>query len=314
MDLVYQTKTSRHSHKIHDSACNWMPIPWQQHYQGIHNRIPSEYNIKSINQVTLNSSARVRRHNLKNDYTPEKDILYIRKRRKREFKSSSAKRRDMQRLHHFKERKHIVSVLPFNEISNNELRNVYPSKFYQTLEIQRIKQENINLKQLIKDKKKDTAMQDLEFKRTTNELQQHTDIVNQYKVYASDMEKFTSSLQEQNEILKQNQELFLSSEHSPYQNQQIQNELESLKIELNDSNRMKNYWEDQTHINLRECIEKYAEIDGLEQKIKQLQSDNFGLINTIKEIENNQNQMALQQQKHTNHRTFYTRNRQSRRY
>ncbi|VDI07145.1 Hypothetical predicted protein [Mytilus galloprovincialis] len=308
MDLVYQTKISRHSHKIHESACNWMPIPWQQHYQGIHNRIPSEYSVNYINQVTMNRSARVRRHNLKNDYTPEKDILSIRKRRKRELKSSSTKRRDMQRLHRFKERKHFVSVLPFNEISNNELRNVYPSKFYQTLEIQRIKQENINLKQLIQDKKKDSDMQDLEVKRITNELQQHKEIVNQYKVYASDMDKFTSSLQEQN------QELFLSSEHSPYQNQQIQNELETLKIELNDSNRMKNYWEDQTHINFRECNEKYAEIDGLEQQIKQLQSDNFELVNTIREIENNQNQMVLQQQRHTNHRTFYTRNRQSRRY
>ncbi|CAC5392407.1 unnamed protein product [Mytilus coruscus] len=99
-------------------------------------------------------------------------------------------------------------------------------------------------------------------------------------------------------------------EHSPYQNQQIQNELEILKFELNDSNRMKN-WEDQTHINFRECNEKYAEIDGLEQQIKQLQSDNFGLIKTIRDIKNNQNQMALQQQRNTNHRTFYTRNRQS---
>ncbi|CAG2230231.1 unnamed protein product [Mytilus edulis] len=152
-------------------------------------------------------------------------------------------------------------------------------------------------------------MKDLEVKRITNELLPHKEIVNQYKVYASDMDKFTSSL-----IQEQNQELFFPSEHSPYQNQQIQNELKTLKIELNDSNRMKNYREDQTHINFRECNEKYAEIEGLEQQIKQLQSDHFGLINTIREIENNQHQMALQQQRHTNHRTFYTRNRQSRRY
>ncbi|CAG2197179.1 unnamed protein product [Mytilus edulis] len=150
-------------------------------------------------------------------------------------------------------------------------------------------------------------MQDLEVKRITNELQQHKEIVNQYKVYASDMDKFTSSLQEQN------QEVFLSSEYSPYQNQQIQNEPKSLKFELNNSNRMKNYWEDQTHINFMECNVKYAKIDGLEQEIKQLQSDNFGLINTLRELENNQRQMALQQQRHTNHRTVYTRNRQSRR-
>ncbi|CAC5386652.1 unnamed protein product [Mytilus coruscus] len=201
MDCGYQMKRTRHSHNIHESTCYWMPMSWQQHYQGIHNRIPSEYSVKSFNQVTFNSSARVRRHNLKNDYTPEKDILSKRKRRKRELKSSSAKRRDMQRLHRFKERKHFVSVLPFNEISNNELRNVYPSKFYQTLEIQRIKQENINLKQLIKDKKKYTDMQDLEVKRITNELQQHKDIVNQYKVHASDMDKCTSRLQEQNQEL-----------------------------------------------------------------------------------------------------------------
>ncbi|VDI06624.1 Hypothetical predicted protein [Mytilus galloprovincialis] len=199
-----------------------------------------------------------------------------------------------------------VSVLPFNEISNNELRNVYPSKFYQTLEIQRFKQENINLKQLITDKKKDSDMQDLEVKQITNELQQHK-YTNHYKAYASDKDKFTSSLQEQN------QELFLSSEHSPCRNQQIQNELESLKFELNNSNRMKNYWEDQTHLNFIESNVKYAEIDGLEQEIKQIQSDNFGLLNTFRDIENNRKQMALQQQRHTNHRTFYTRNRRSRR-
>lgn len=75
---------------------------------------------------------------------------------------------------------------------------------------------------------------------------------------------------------------------------------------------MKSFWEDQTHHKTRGIQsnnEKYADIDGLKQEIKQLQSDNCELRNTIQEIENNKNQIVLQQQRHTNHITFYTRNR-----
>lgn len=249
---------------MHTSVCCWNVKPWQPYRE-----------FQKLRSVEYENTSKSKEH---------------KQSRNRRHKSKAQKLRDMQRLDQYRQQKEILNELPFSSITNSDLDKRVPKCDTKTEQMNKLKRENEDLKKTIfvltpangnitgnilgTDSNSDN--QKLELERLSIALQHHKDIVDQYIVYALDMEELTSSLKDENEILKQNQGNLSSLGHSSFQNQQLQNDIQSVKAELNKAIRVTNFWKDNAFRESKQCSDRYTEIDELEQEIKQLKSDKCG--------------------------------------
>ncbi|VDH89528.1 Hypothetical predicted protein [Mytilus galloprovincialis] len=201
----------------------------------------------------------------------------------------------MKRLFHYRQQRKFRNELPFSSITNSDLDKSVPKFDTNTEKINKLKRENEDLKKTILvltaanenitgnilDTNSNSDMQKLELERFSNELMYHKDIVDECRVYVFDMDKYTSSLLDENKMLKQNQENLSSFEHSSCQIQQLKNDLQSVTAELNTAIRDTNFWKDNAFRESKQCSDKYTEIHELEQEIKQLKSGKCGLTNEL---------------------------------
>ncbi|CAC5384097.1 unnamed protein product [Mytilus coruscus] len=254
---------------MHTSVCCWNVKPWQPYRE-----------FQKLRYVEYGNTSKSKEHKQSGD---------------RRHKSKAQKLRDMKRLDQYRQQKEIVNELPFSSITNSDLDESVPKCDTKTEQMNKLKRENEDLKKTIlvltpangnitgnilgTDSNSDN--QKLELERLSIALQHHKDIVDQYIVYALDREELTSRLKDENEILKQNQGNLSSLGHSSFQNQQLQNDLQSVTAELNKAIRDTNFWKDNAFRESKQCSDKYTEIYELEQEIRQLKSDKCGLTNEL---------------------------------
>ncbi|VDI73429.1 Hypothetical predicted protein, partial [Mytilus galloprovincialis] len=269
MDYSYQLSRPICSHYMHTSACSCHVKPWQPHREF--------QKLKSLENVNTSKSKEHKQS------------------RNRRHKSKAQRLRDMKRLFQYRQQREFRNELPFSSITNIDLDKSVPKFDTETEKINKLKRGNKDLKKTILvltpanenitgsilDTNSNSDNQKLELERLSNELKYHKDIVDECRVCVFDMEKYTSSLMDENRKLKQNQENLSSLGHSSYQTQQLQNDLQSVTAELNKAIRDTNFWKDNAFRENKQCSDKYTEVRELEQEIKQLKSDKCGLTNEL---------------------------------
>ncbi|CAG2254529.1 unnamed protein product [Mytilus edulis] len=240
---------------MHTSACCWNLKPWQPYRKF--------RKLKSVENVNTSKSKEHKQS------------------RNRRHKSKAHKLRDMKRLFQYRQQREFRNELPFSSITNKKINKLKRENENLKKTILVLTPANENITASILDTNSNSDNQKLELERLSNELKYHKDIVDEYRVYAFDMEKYTSSLMDENKMLKQNQDNLSLLEHSSYQNQQLQNDLKSVTAELNKAIRDTNFWKDNAFRENKQCSDKYTEVHELEQEIKQLKSDKCGLTNEL---------------------------------
>lgn len=254
---------------MHTLACCWNLKPWQQYRE-----------FRKLNSVENGNTSKSKEH---------------KQSRNRRHKSRAHKLRDMKRLFQYRQQREFRNELPFWSITNSDLDKSVPKFDTKTEKINELKRENEELKKTIfvltpanenmtgsiLDTNSNSDNQKLELERLSNELKYQKDTIDECRVYFLDMDKYTTSLLDENKMLKQNQEDPSSLGHSSDQNQKLQNDLQSVRAELNQAIHDTNFWKDNAFRESRHCSDKYTEIHELEQEIKQLKGDNWVLTNEL---------------------------------